>query len=354
MDAWRLTASEIAALIKDGRSTAEAATRACLDRIAGRDAAVRAWAFVDPDAAIRRARELDAGPIRGPLHGVPIGVKDMIDTADMPTQHNSPIFAGHRPSLDAAPVATLRAAGAIILGKTDTTEFAAAGRWAATRHPLDPRHSPGGSSAGSAAAVADWQVPLALGTQTAGSTMRPASFCGVFAFKPTWGAVSQEGLKRYSASLDTLTWFGRSVADLELLCDVFALADDAPPVPVPVRGARIALCRSPAWSFAQPGTEAAMDVAAERLRAAGAVVTMLDLPESFADLGFGVHQAVMFSEGRAAFLTRARTRNFCTTISMRASRTAPASAAPGCWRRTIRPRRAAPRSTRLRAATTRC
>jgi Asp-tRNA(Asn)/Glu-tRNA(Gln) amidotransferase A subunit family amidase len=307
MDAWRLTASEIAALIKDGRSTAEAATRACLDRIAGRDAAVRAWAFVDPDAAIRRARELDAGPIRGPLHGVPIGVKDMIDTADMPTQHNSPIFAGHRPSLDAAPVATLRAAGAIILGKTDTTEFAAAGRWAATRHPLDPRHSPGGSSAGSAAAVADWQVPLALGTQTAGSTMRPASFCGVFAFKPTWGAVSQEGLKRYSASLDTLTWFGRSVADLELLCDVFALADDAPPVPAPVRGARIALCRSPAWSFAQPGTEAAMDVAAERLRAAGAVVTMLDLPESFADLGFGVHQAVMFSEGRAAFLNLART-----------------------------------------------
>jgi Asp-tRNA(Asn)/Glu-tRNA(Gln) amidotransferase A subunit family amidase len=225
----------------------------------------------------------------------------------MPTQHNSPIFAGHRPSLDAAPVATLRAAGAIILGKTDTTEFAAAGRWAATRHPLDPRHSPGGSSAGSAAAVADAQVPLALGTQTAGSTMRPASFCGVFAFKPTWGAVSREGLKLYAASLDTLTWFARSVADLNLLAEVFAIADDAPPVPVPVRGARIGLCRSPAWSFAQPGTETAMDAAAARLRAAGAVVTMLDLPESFADLGFGVHQAVMFSEGRAAFLNLART-----------------------------------------------
>jgi len=307
MTANELTASEVAASIRDGRRTAEAVARACLDRIAARDSAVRAWAFVDPDAVIRRARELDAGPLRGPLHGVPIGVKDMIDTADMPTQHNSPIFADHRPSLDAAPVATLRAAGAIILGKTDTTEFAAAGRWAATRHPLDARHSPGGSSAGSAAAVADWQVPLALGTQTAGSTMRPASFCGVFAFKPTWGAVSREGLKLYAASLDTLTWFARSVADLDLLCDVFAIADDAPTAPVSVSGARIALCRSPAWSFAQPGTETAMDVVAEQLRAAGAVVTMLDLPEPFADLGFGVHQAVMFSEGRAAFLNLART-----------------------------------------------
>jgi Asp-tRNA(Asn)/Glu-tRNA(Gln) amidotransferase A subunit family amidase len=307
MTANELTASEIAASIRDGSRTAEAVARACLDRIAARDAAVRAWAFIDPDSVIRQARELDSGPVRGPLHGVPIGVKDMIDTAEMPTQHNSPIFAGHRPSLDSAPVATLRAAGAIILGKTDTTEFAAAGRWAATRHPLDPRHSPGGSSAGSAAAVADCQVPLALGTQTAGSTMRPASFCGVFAFKPSWGAVSREGLKLYAASLDTLTWFARSVADLDLLCDVFAIVDDATPVPVPVRGARIALCRSPAWSFAQPGTEMAMDVAAERLRAAGAVVTMLDLPEPFADLGFGVHQAVMFSEGRAAFLNLART-----------------------------------------------
>jgi Asp-tRNA(Asn)/Glu-tRNA(Gln) amidotransferase A subunit family amidase len=307
MTANELTASEIAASIRGGDITAEAVARACLDRIAERDSAVRAWAFVDPDAVIRRARELDSGPIRGPLHGVPIGVKDMIDTADMPTQHNSPIFAGHRPSLDAAPVATLRAAGAIILGKTDTTEFAAAGRWAATRHPLDPRHSPGGSSAGSAAAVADWQVPLALGTQTAGSTMRPASFCGVYAFKPTWGAVSREGLKLYAASLDTLTWFARSVADLDLMCETFAIADDAPPVAVPAKGARIALCRSPAWSFAQPGTEMAMDAAAERLREAGAVVTTLELAESFADLGFGVHQAVMFSEGRAAFLSLART-----------------------------------------------
>jgi Asp-tRNA(Asn)/Glu-tRNA(Gln) amidotransferase A subunit family amidase len=307
VQANQLTAGEIAARIRAGELTAETVARACLARIAARDPDVRAWSFVDPDAVIRTARELDKGPIRGPLHGVPIGVKDMIDTADMPTQHNSPIFVGHRPSLDAAPVATLRAAGAIILGKTDTTEFAAAGRWAATRHPLDPRHSPGGSSAGSAAAVADCQVPVALGTQTAGSTMRPASFCGVFAFKPSWGAVSREGLKLYAASLDTLTWFARGIADLDLLCEVFAIADDAPPVAVPVRGARIALCRSPAWRFAQPGTEAAMATAEERLRLAGAVVAPLDLPESFAELGFAIHQAVMFSEGRAAFLNLSRT-----------------------------------------------
>jgi Asp-tRNA(Asn)/Glu-tRNA(Gln) amidotransferase A subunit family amidase len=308
MTANRLNASEIVAGIRDGRTTAEAESRDCLARIAERDAAVRAWAFVDPDAVIRQARGLDSGPIRGALHGVPIGVKDMIDTADMPTQHNSPLFVGHRPSLDAAAVATLRAAGALILGKTDTTEFAAAGRWAATRHPLDPRYSPGGSSAGSAAAVADWQAPVALGTQTAGSTMRPASFCGVFAFKPTWGTVSREGLKLYAASLDTLTWFARSVADLELLCDVFAIADDKPPVAVPVKGARIAVCQSPSWSFAQPGTEWAMTAAEERLRVGGAVVTVLDLPYSFADLGFSIHQAVMFSEGRAAFLNLARTK----------------------------------------------
>ena len=123
---------------------------------------------------LRRARELDKWSVRGRLHGVPIGVKDLS------TQHNSPLFQGHRPALDAASVSTLRSAGALIFGKTDTTEFAAAGRRALTRHPA---HTPSGSSAGSAAAVADWQVPVALGTQTAGSTMRPASFCGVFALK---------------------------------------------------------------------------------------------------------------------------------------------------------------------------
>lgn len=296
-----LTATEITA----GRFGAEEVARACLARIAERDAVVRAWSFVDPAAVLRQARELDKRPVRGPLHGVPIGVKDMIDTADMPTQHNSPLFVGHRPALDAAAVATLRSAGAIILGKTDTTEFAAAGRRAATRHPRDPGRSPGGSSAGSAAAVADWQVPVALGTQTAGSTMRPAAFCGVFALKPTWGAVSREGVKLYAASLDTLTWLARSVADLSLLCDVFAIHDDAAPRPVALAGARFALCRTPMWQQAGTGTGEALGAAADRLRAAGASVTALELPPHFTALS-GMQATIMLAEGRAAFLNLAR------------------------------------------------
>ena len=300
-----LTATGIIAAIAAGQTGVEEVVRACLDRVAERDPAVRAWSYVDPACVLRQARELDKRPERGPLHGVPIGVKDMIDTADMPTQHNSPLFVGHRPALDAAAVATLRSAGAIILGKTDTTEFAAAGRRAATRHPRDQGRSPGGSSAGSAAAVADWQVPLALGTQTAGSTMRPASFCGVFAMKPTWGAVSREGVKLYAASLDTLTWFARSVDDLSLLCDVFAIHDDAPPQPVVLPRARFAVCRTPMWDMAGPGTQAALEVAAERLAAAGAHVTTLDLPQRFAALP-GMQATIMLAEGRAAFLNLAR------------------------------------------------
>ena len=267
---------------------------------------VRAWSFVDPAAVLRRARELDKTPRRGPLHGIPVGVKDVIDTAEMPTQHNSPNFEGHRPALDAACVATLRSAGAIILGKTDTTEFAAAGRRAATRHPRDPARSPGGSSAGSAAAVADWQVPLALGTQTAGSTMRPASFCGVFAMKPSWGAVSREGVKQYAPSLDTVTWFARSAPDLALLCDAFGLRDDTPPRAVSLEGgARFALCRTPMWRLAQPGTPEAMDAVAQALRAAGASVEAIELPLAF-DALTDMQATIMLGEGQAAFLDLVR------------------------------------------------
>ncbi len=301
----RLTASEASARIRAGTLTAEALARACLRRIAERDADVRAWAFVDPDAVLRQARELDKQAPRSPLHGIPVGVKDMIDTADMPTQHNSPLFQGHRPGADAAPVSILRAAGALILGKTDTTEFAAAGRFAATRNPHDFQRTAGGSSSGSAAAVADFQAPLSLGTQTGGSTIRPASFCGVFALKPTWGAVSREGLKLYSATLDTLGCYARSLDDLGLLCDVFDVHDDAPPRPVALRGARIAVCRTPDWASATPGTPEAMDMAEAALRRAGAVVSALDLPASFDPLG-AMQKVVMHAEGRTAFLNLAR------------------------------------------------
>ncbi len=298
-----LGATELRDAIASGRVGVEEAARDCLDRAAARDPAVRAWSWLDRDAVLQQARALDRAERRGPLHGVPVGVKDVIDTADMPTQHNSPLFRGHRPALDAACVATLREAGALILGKTDTTEFAAAGQRAATHHPRDPRRSPGGSSAGSAAAVADRQVPLALGTQTAGSTIRPASFCGVHALKPTWGVVGREGVKQYAPSLDTVTWFARTVPDLDLLCEVFGIEDD--PAPAPPARPRLALCLTPMWERAQPGTVAAMRVAAERLRAAGHVVEEVSLPDGF-DALTDAHATIMLGEGRASFLDLVR------------------------------------------------
>ena len=300
-----MSASAAARAIREGRLTSEALTRACLERIAARDPVVKAWSYVDPAHALRQARELDKRPSLGPLHGVPVGIKDMIDTRDMPTQHNSPIYAGHRPGQDAAFVETLRAGGAVILGKTDTTEFAAAGRPAATRNPHDPTRSAGGSSSGSAAAVADDQVPLAFGTQTGGSTIRPASFCGVPAMKPSWGAISREGLKVYSVTLDTLGIYGRDIADFDLVLDIFDVHDDAALRPVAAAGSRVAVCRSPDWASASPEVAAAIDLAADRLRAAGVVVETLELPDSFARLG-DMQRIVMYAEGRAAFLNLAR------------------------------------------------
>lgn len=296
----RLTASECQAGLRGGSLTVEEIARACLDVVAERDPLVKAWSYVDSDRVIRLARELDKSPVLGPLHGIPVGVKDMIDTFDMPTQHNSPIYLGHRPHQDAACVTMLRAQGVLIFGKTETTEFAAAGRMAPTRNPRDPSHTPGGSSSGSAAAVADYHVPLALGTQTGGSTVRPASFCGTFGFKPSWGAVSREGLKLYSTTLDTLGWYGRSVDDLCLLADAFALRDDEESRPVLAGALRIRVCRSPAWGAAEPGLDAVLATAAERLRKAGASVVYAELPLSFDDLG-DLHRIVLHSEGGAAF-----------------------------------------------------
>jgi len=306
MDPCRLGAAEASALIASGDLGVEDLARACLARIAEREPRIRAWSWLDPQQVLRAARQLDKTPRIGPLHGIPVGVKDVFDTVDMPTEHNSPLYRGHRPGQDAGCVATLRAAGALIFGKTDTTEFAAAGRWAATGNPHDPTHSAGGSSSGSAAAVADFQVPLALGTQTGGSLIRPASFNGAFALKPTWGVVSREGAKLYSATLDTVGWYGRSVADLRLLAELYEIPA-APSGPIPaVSGLRIALCESPVWSHAEAATRDAMAEAARRLAAAGATVTRLDLPQDFAWLPTEHHKAVLHGEGRAAFLSLAR------------------------------------------------
>jgi Asp-tRNA(Asn)/Glu-tRNA(Gln) amidotransferase A subunit family amidase len=300
-----LTAVEIAAAVAEGRLTPERVADACLAHIAARDAALKAWIFVDPAAVRAQARQLAGRPGQSApqgssaLHGVPIGIKDVIDTGDMPTCYNSPIFDGHHPALDAACVDMLRAAGGLIVGKTETTEFAAGGRYPRTRNPHDLTRTSGGSSAGSAAAVADGHVPLALGTQTGGSTMRPASYCGVFALKPTWGLVSREGIRIFSVSLDTISWFARNVPDLELLADVFGIGE-AGGVSPSIAGLRIAFCRSPQWPAVEAPMREAFTTGREALLRAGAAVTDLELPPEFAALP-NAHDTIARREGGAAF-----------------------------------------------------
>jgi amidase len=300
-----LTATEALSLMRTEKLSVEEMAQACLARIRERDPTVRGWVYLDPDLVLRNARELDKREIKGPLHGVPIAVKDVIMTADMPTQHNSPLYKESFPTVDAGCIKTLRAAGALIFGKTDTTEFAAVTRGGTARNPFDASRTPGGSSSGSAAVVADMQAPIGLGTQTAGSTIRPGSFCGIYAMKPTWGAINREGLKMLSLSLDTLGLFARSADDLDLLADVFALEDRIPAAPFTLRGARIATCRSPVWDNTEPATRDAFERGINLLKKAGAEVTSLELPPPFSSLPD--HQTtVMFGEARASFLSEIR------------------------------------------------
>lgn len=275
----QLSASEAARRLARREITAEQMARACLERIEEREAAVGAWIHIDPDAVLAQARQLDAGPVRGPLHGLPLGVKDLIDTADMPTAYGSPVYAGHRPRADAACVALARAAGALVLGKTVTTEFA----WfypGKTANPHGLSHTPGGSSSGSAAAVADCMVPLAYGTQTAGSVIRPASFCGIVGYKPTHGTLPRAGIKPLSDSLDTLGTLTRTVADAALFVSSVSGRDLLPrPLAQPPR---IGLCRTHEWHAALPETVAAMENSGAALARAGAKVKQIDLPPDFA------------------------------------------------------------------------
>ncbi len=225
-----LSAREAMRLMKKGLLSSEELVAACLARIDETEAQIGAWAQLDRDAALAQAREADrirkAGRPVGALHGVPVGLKDIIDTRDLPTECASPVLAGRQPEADAALVDRLREAGAVIMGKTVTTEFAFMNP-APTRNPHDPPRSPGGSSSGSAAAVAAWHVPLAVGTQTNGSVIRPASFCGTFGFKPTRGVISRRGVWEMSASLDQVGVFARELQDAALLADVLAGYDPA-------------------------------------------------------------------------------------------------------------------------------
>ena len=227
-----LNALEARERLRRGEVRAEELTAACLQRISQRDGDIRAWAYVDPELALEQARRADAqrqagGPL-GPLHGLPVGLKDIIDTADMPTENGTAIDAGRQPRRDAAVVARLRAAGAVILGKTVTTECAHLAP-SPTRNPQALEHTPGGSSSGSAAAVASGMVPLAVGTQTGGSIIRPAAYCGIMGFKPSFGLIPRSGVLRHSPWLDTVGSMARTITDAALLADAMAGDDPADP-----------------------------------------------------------------------------------------------------------------------------
>ncbi len=280
-------------MIADGRLTATDYLHACLDRIAEREADVGAWTYVAKDSALAHAANADASPGEGVLHGVPIAIKDIIDTRDMPTEHGSPIYKGVVPSSDAACVAMLRRAGAIILGKTVTPEFAAVtpGR---TANPHNIKHTPGGSSSGSAAAVADFMVPAAIGTQTVGSTIRPASYCGVVGFMPSHQILPVQGVKVQAGSLDNLGILTRSVADVALVANAILGCEALSAQPLP-RPPRIGFCPSPHWPQAQAATRQVMQDAIALLRDAGAMVETIDLPASF-DAALDAHWTILAFE----------------------------------------------------------
>jgi len=293
----RLGAAEAARRIAAGDLTSAALVTACLERIAEREETVHAWAHLDPTAALEQASDRDRQAPLGPLHGVPVGVKDIVDTTDLPAERGSPIHAGRRPEHDAACVRRLRAAGAVILGKTVTTEFAYFSP-GPTRNPADPARTPGGSSSGSAAAVADGMVPVAIGSQTAGSVVRTAAYCGTLGLKATRGLVDLTGVMALSASLDTLGWFARDAEDLALLGRV--LAADWPGAPeAGEEPPAFALARTPWWDRADVDSQRAVTGAAERLAAGGAPVRELDLPERFAALPEAQEALMAFDMARS-------------------------------------------------------
>lgn len=275
----------------------------CVIACVGSSSAIRASAHVASEQALAHAQHLDSGPALQSLHGVSIGVKDVLLTSDMPTRYNCAFYHDNGPAHDAAAVAILRNAGAVMIGKTETVELASVGAPPRTRNPHNIAHTPGGSSSGSAAAVADCHVPIALGTQTGGSIMRPASFCGVWAMKPTWGLVPAEGAKSFAPSLDTIGWFARSARDLALVLDVFEPRPSL--TAAALEGARIGVWRMVGWEQATGATKSAMADAMERLARAGVHITELALPPSFNRLA-EAHLMIMMAEGARSFLAEYR------------------------------------------------
>lgn len=274
------TATEIVQAIAAGKTTATAVAESCLEYIAEREPQVQAWQYLDSELVLAQARALDKRGGIGPLQGVPVGIKDIIDTADMPTEYGTPIHKGHQPHIDAACVALTRRAGGLVMGKTVTTEFANffPGK---TRNPFDPQRTPGGSSSGSAAAVGAGMVPLGVGTQTTASTIRPAAFCGCVGYRPTWGDLRCAGVMEAAGSLDTLGLIAHSVEDIALYRNVLI---GIAPEPLPDSGSalRIGFCRTHIWDQCEPDTQRQIEACAAKLARAGANITDVSLPGEFA------------------------------------------------------------------------
>ncbi len=303
------SAVDLAAQIAGGETSSENVVRRFLDRIKSADAEIGAWTHIDADYALDQARRLDqmrqAGQMIGRLHGVPVGIKDIFDTADMPSEYGSPILAGRQPKADSTIVSALRGAGAVVMGKTVTTEFAmyTPGK---TRNPHDPQRTPGGSSSGSAAAVAAGMVPLAIGSQTAGSVIRPASFCGIVGYKPSHGLISRHGALGLSRPLDTVGVFGRTVEDAALLAETLMVYDERDPDMHPRARPRLcetaaqkppatpvlALVKTATWSEIEPDAAEAFAELAEFL---GDTCDEVPLPEIF-DAAGDWHRAVMTAD----------------------------------------------------------
>jgi Asp-tRNA(Asn)/Glu-tRNA(Gln) amidotransferase A subunit family amidase len=313
-DLTKLTATEASHLMARGELTSEALTKACIARINAREPEVQAFAYFDAEQALAQACAIDrarlSGKLHGPLVGLPVGVKDIIDTADMPTENGSAFFKGRQPGSDAACVAALRQAGCVIMGKTVTTELATLtpGK---THNPVNLGHTPGGSSSGSAAGVADGMFPLALATQTGGSVIRPASFCGIFALKPTYGMISRVGVTMQSHTLDTVGVYGRSVADLALIADALSAYDERDPQSYYPRAAsnmvRIAsepspvaplfcFVKTPVWGQADPVAREAIEelVAALGDRVEEQQMPSLETAAGYAGLVQGAENAAYY------------------------------------------------------------
>lgn len=293
-----MTVREAKQAIDNGQLTSEKLIEACIERIDERDGDVKAWAYFDPKQALASAKASDKAGNKGAIGGIPVGVKDIIDTFDMPTEYGSPIYKGNQPSSDATCVTMTRDAGGVIMGKTATTEFAHQFP-AATCNPHNLAHTPGGSSSGSGAGVASYMIPLGFGTQTGGSVIRPAAFCGVVGYKPTYGEFGLKGVKENAQCCDTVGLYARSVDDIALFRGALLGIDTPVLSGTPLSGIKVGVCRSHAWDQADETTKNCLAEAATELSKAGATVSDYDMSDTVKQCSVSAKSARSYELRRA-------------------------------------------------------